>query len=116
MGLLKVVRTKDTNARRKKQPDYDQWLQCTDCYEIVAAYVVEHDATIIRDDIPTEDNPFENTTEILGAVPKRTSKQGIKASAKRRHEKNRPHSKDKEIDEERRRHGDRMNVIYDSNP
>ena len=22
-----------------RQPDYDKWLQCTDCYEVVAAYV-----------------------------------------------------------------------------
>ena len=32
----------------KREPDYDQFLQCTDCFEVVAAYVVEHDATIIE--------------------------------------------------------------------
>ena len=52
----------------KREPDYDQFLQCTDCFEVVAAYVVEHDATIIRDDIPTVETPFENTTEIISVA------------------------------------------------
>jgi hypothetical protein len=91
-------------------------MQCPDCYEIVAAYVVEHDATIIRDDIPTVDNPFENTTEIIGANARRTTKAGQRVLAKRRKERDRQHHKDPEINEEMRRHGDRVNVIYDSNP
>ncbi len=43
-----------------RQPDYDKWLQCTDCYEVVPAYVVEGDASIIRDEIPTIETPFES--------------------------------------------------------
>jgi len=35
----------------KAAPDADQFLECPDCREVVAAYIVEHDATIIRDDI-----------------------------------------------------------------
>jgi hypothetical protein len=100
----------------KATPDYNSWLQCTSCAEIVAAYIVEHDATIIRDDIPTVDNPFENTSEIMGAVAKRSTKAGKRASAKRDKERYRPHHKDADIDREMQRHGDRVNVIYDSNP
>lgn len=91
----------------KREPDYDQFLQCTDCFEVVAAYVVEHDATIIRDDIPTVETPFENTTEII-SVAKRTSRQGIKARKKR----NRPTDPDKEIQRELDQHGsDRVHII-----
>ena len=25
-----------------KQPDYENWLECKDCHEVVASYVVEH--------------------------------------------------------------------------
>jgi hypothetical protein len=98
-----------------RQPDYDQWLQCPDCYEVVAAYVIEHDATIIRDDIPTVDNPFENTTEIIGAVAKRHTTVGKRATAKRNRERNRPHHKDPEIDREIQQHGEEnVRIIYDS--
>ena len=100
----------------QRQPDYESWLQCPSCAEVVAAYVVEHDATIIRDDIPTVETPFENTTEIIGANPRRTTKAGQRALSKRRKERDRPHHKDKEIDMEMARHGDRVNVVYDSNP
>jgi hypothetical protein len=97
---------------QKREPDYENWLQCPDCFEVVAAYVIEHDAMIIRDDIPTVETPFENTTEIMG-LPKRTSKQGIKVRKRR----NRPTHKDKEIQREIDQHGiDNVNVIYDSNP
>lgn len=99
-----------------RQPDYDQWLQCPDCYDIQPAYVVENDATIIRDDIPTVENPFENTTEIMGAVAKRSSAAGKRAMAKRNREKNRPHHKDPEIDALMRIYGDRVTVLEDSDP
>lgn len=115
-GFKVKLTNKILMPNEQRQPDYDQWLQCPSCAEIVAAYVVEHDATIIRDDIQTVETPFENTTEIMGAVAKRTTKAGKRATAKRNKERYRPHSKDKEIDREMQRHGDRVNVIYDSNP
>jgi hypothetical protein len=62
-----------------RQPDYENWLQCPSCAEIVAAYVVEGDSSIIKDDIETISNPFENTTEIIGANPRRTTKAGQRA-------------------------------------
>jgi hypothetical protein len=94
----------------QRPPDFDQFLNCPDCHEVVAAYVVEHDATIIRDTVETVNNPFENQTEIIG-MSKRTSKQGIKARNKR----NRPTHPDKEIQREIDQHGiDAVNILYDS--
>ena len=90
---------------QKREPDYDQWLQCPDCYEVVAAYVVEHDATIIRDDIPTVETPFENTTEIMGAVAKRSSAAGKLRLTKRRKQSYGPTDLDKEIQRELDKHG-----------
>ena len=95
----------------QKQPDYENWLECKDCHEVVASYVVEHDATIITDAVETVNNPFENQTEIIG-ISKRTSKQGIKAKKKR----NRPTHPDKEIQREIDQHGiDAVNILYDTN-
>jgi hypothetical protein len=98
---------------QKREPDYDQWLQCPDCNEVVAAYVVEHDATIIVDDIPTVETPFEDTTEIMGAVPKRSSPAGKRATTKRRRERYGPHNKDPEIQAAIDK-GLAVNILYDS--
>jgi hypothetical protein len=94
---------------QKREPDYDQWLQCPDCFEVVATYVVENDAVIIRDDIPTVETPFENTTEIIG-VPSRTSRQGQKAAAKRKRDRTKLDD-DPEIDSLLKIYGDRVKVL-----
>ena len=99
----------------QRQPDYENWLQCTSCYEVVAAFVVEDDATIIRDDIPTVETPFENTTKIMGANPKRSSPAGKNAARGRKRKKTILHE-DPEINELMRIYGDRVNVVYDTNP
>lgn len=100
-----------------RPPDYENWLSCPDCYEVVAAYVVEGDASIIRDEIETVETPFETQTVIMGAGPKRTSVKGKQATARRYREKNRPHHKDKEIDREIQQYGsDNVHVVFDSDP
>jgi hypothetical protein len=92
-----------------RQPDYESWLQCPDCMEVVvAAYVIEHDATIITDAVETVESPFENQTEIMG-IPKRSSPAGQKAAAKRKRNRNKMHE-DPEIDALMRIYGDRMTV------
>jgi len=93
-----------------RQPDYESWLQCPDCFEVLAAHVIEHDATIIKDDIETVDNPFENTTEIIGAHAKRTSPQGKKAAAKIKRDRTKLDD-DPEIDPLLKKHGDRVKVL-----
>lgn len=96
-----------------RPPDYENWLSCPDCYEVVAAYVVEGDASVIKDEIPTVETPFENNIEIIGAVPKRTSRAGRIATARRRKQRyGRTADPDKEIAEVIRKHGsDNVRVI-----
>jgi hypothetical protein len=94
-----------------KQPNYDQWLECPDCAEVVASYVVENDASIIVDEVETVNNPFENQTEIIGL-----EKRGSKTMGKRTRKRNRPHHKDPEIDALMRIYGDLVNVVTDSDP
>ena len=93
----------------QRQPDYENWLQCPDCFEVVAAYVVENDATIIRDEIPTVENPFENTSKIMGANPRRTTIAGQKALAKRRQNRMKLDD-DPEINDLLRIYGDNVTV------
>lgn len=64
----------------QRQPDYENWLECPDYHEIVASYVIEHDATIIRDAVETVESPFENQTEIMG-IPKRSFTSRSKSSS-----------------------------------
>ena len=87
-------------------------MECKDCGLVTPTYVQENDATIIRDDSPTVETPFENTIEVIG-VPTRTSKVGQKAASKRKRERYGPHHKDKEIDELMRIYGDRVTVLED---
>ena len=92
-----------------RQPDYDEWLECPTCYNVIPKYEIEKEATI-KDEVETVESPFENQSKFLG-VSKRTSKQGIKARKKR----NKPHHKDPEIQREIDQHGnDAVNIIYDS--
>ena len=84
-----------------RQPDFDKWLICPDCYEVVAAYVVEGDASVIKDDIPTVETPFESGFMIEG-MPRRTSRQGVKTRKKR----DRPTDSNPEIQRELDRHGE----------
>ena len=98
-------------------PDDENFLSCPSCYETVAAHTVEGDASIIRDEIPTIETPYENTTEIMGANPRRMTKAGQRALSKRRKERDRQHHKDSDIDREIRRHGEEnVHVLQDSNP
>lgn len=93
----------------QRQPDYDEWLECPTCYNVIPKFELEKEASI-KDSVETVDSPFENQTEIIG-LEKRNSKTMGKQSRKR----NRPHHKDPEIDREIQQHGiDAVNIIYDS--
>lgn len=54
-----------------RQPDYDEWLECPTCYNVIPKYEIEKEATI-KDEVETVESPFENQSEILG-LSKRTS-------------------------------------------
>jgi len=50
-----------------KQPDYENWLQCSRCAEIIPIYQAEKEESI-KDEVTTIQNPFEESKgEVLGA-------------------------------------------------
>lgn len=67
-----------------RQPEYESWWECKDCHEIVAAYVVEHDGTIITNAVETVESPYENQTEIMGIL--REVHQQVKKQQQRENE------------------------------
>ena len=75
----------------------------------MAAYVVEHDGTIITNAVETVESPYENQTEIMG-IPKRSSPAGQKAAAKRKRNRNKMH--DPEIDALMRIYGERVTCAH----
>lgn len=96
--------------------DHDVWKMCYKCGNVYGLHEVAQESDI-RNTVETLDSPFEsNQSEILGANPRRTSREGKRLMDKRRKERDRPHHKDPDIDKEMARHGDRVTVVYDSNP
>jgi len=88
--------------------DYEEWLECPTCYEVIPAYEAEKEAEI-KDSIETIDSPFESKFH-LESIPKRNSPAGRKASAKKRNKKIKL-DEDKEIDSLLRIYGDRVNIL-----
>jgi hypothetical protein len=97
-----------------RDEDYENWLCCSTCYVEIPIYQVEPEPTI-KNTVETIDNPFEQGKLHLETIPKRNSPAGKNASAKKRRNKIKP-TNDEEINEEKRRHGDRVNVVMDTNP
>lgn len=95
--------------------DHSSWLQCYKCGNIYGTHEIAHESDI-RDTVETLDCPFEVNETTIESVPKRTSKAGQRDLSKRRKERDRPHHKDADIDREMQRHGDRVTVVYDSDP
>ena len=97
--------------------DYENWLQCPTCYEVIPIYEAPKEETI-KDRIETIDNPFDNKTIIESVHNRRTSKTGKKIAPRGGGKKRRKKvlHEDPEINEEMRRHGDRVKVVHDSNP
>jgi Fe-S-cluster-containing hydrogenase component 2 len=94
--------------------DYDQFLECGSCGWICPIYQIEQEATI-KDAVETQESPFESKT-IIESLPKRNfHKTGKKVTRGKKRDRNRLH-RDDEINEEMKRHGDRVNVVFDSNP
>jgi hypothetical protein len=94
--------------------DYDNFLECATCGFLCPIYQIEQEATI-KDAVETIDNPFDSKT-IIESLPRRNfHKTGKKLNPRSKGKKRMLHE-DPEINEEMRRHGDRVNVVYDSNP
>jgi hypothetical protein len=101
-------------ANEPRPDDYENFLECGTCGWICPIYQVEKEAEI-KDSIETQESPFEDKTIIENVFPKRNSLAGRKASEKKRRNKIKP-TNDAEINEEIRRQGDRVKILYDSNP
>jgi len=86
-----------------KQPDYDQFLQCARCAEIIPIYQTEPEPTI-QDSVATIENPFDESKGQVLAVSKDSKTQ------KRTRNKLKP-SSDNELNELIRIHGDNLKII-----
>jgi len=97
--------------------DHDQFLQCYECGNVYGKHEIERLKTLKTDmKQHVSDNPFDTKKSIVVGIPKRNSEEGKLISARKRRERQRAHHKDHQIDEEMRRHGDRVKVVYDSDP
>jgi hypothetical protein len=92
-----------------RDEDYENWLECATCGWICPIFAAEKEGTI-KDSIETIDSPFESKT-IVESLHKRKSKTGKKIAARGRKRKKRMLHEDPDINEEMRRHGDRVNVL-----
>ena len=97
------------------QPDHELWQSCYVCGKTFPKREAKYEQAI-EGFAEVTDNPMDDVKGHVESIPKRTSPAGQKALAKRRRERDRPHHKDKEIDEEMRKHGDRVTVLEDTDP
>jgi hypothetical protein len=100
----------------EKPVDYDQFLQCVNgCGNIFPVHEIERQKKLQVNELKGHvvQNPFDVNATLIESIPKRTSKAGRKAAAKR----NRPHHKDKDIDRELQQHGsENVHVLEDTDP
>jgi hypothetical protein len=114
-GYLYKLGAKIIEQGKEPEPDHDLWLQCYHCFGIVPKFSAKSEQTLEGFTEPTE-NPFEDDV-VIESIEKRTSPAGKKKQEKRKKEKYRAHSNDREIDELLRIYGeDNVKVLYDSMP
>jgi hypothetical protein len=90
--------------------DYESWLQCPTCYEVIPIHEIPKEEQI-KDAVETIESPFEQVKFILESVKKRGSAVGKKQSLKKQKNKIKLDS-DPEIDALLRAYGDdRVKVI-----
>lgn len=89
--------------------DYDEFRQCPTCYYEFSTYQLPKEEEI-KDNVETNESPYEAGKFVLETIPKRTNAKGKRISAKRRHDKLKL-DEDKEIDALLRAYGDRVTVI-----
>lgn len=92
--------------------DYENWLECPRCYQVIPIYEGFKEETV-SDKIETVESPFESRF-IVESVPNRNKGKKIAVRGKKRRKK--VLHDDPDINEEIRRHGDRVKVVQDSNP
>lgn len=97
-----------------RQEDYENWLECPRCYEVIPIHGGLKEETV-ADKIEIVESPFDNKFIVETVNKKRTSVTGRKLTRGKKRMKAVLHE-DTDIDLEMRQHGDRVNVPFDSNP
>jgi hypothetical protein len=115
LGYRGIMGPKIIFAGQEKQPDHDDWKQCDTCGWLCPIYESKYEQAL-EPFAETTDNPFDEQKGQVVGVARRSSPAGKRASEKRKRERNRPHHKDKEIDELLRIYGDGVKIVFDSNP
>lgn len=102
----------------KKPVDYDQFLQCVSgCGNLFPVHEIERQKKLEVNELKGHivENPFEANQTLIESIPKRSSPAGKNAARGRKRKKTILHE-DPEINELMRIYGDRVNVVYDTNP
>ena len=107
-GYKNVLGGKILMPGEVRPDDYENFLQCAVCYEIIPLHEAYYDATI-SDVIEKSENPFEQGKFHMESIPKRNSVAGKKAS-KRKSNKIKL-DEDPEIDALLNAYGDNARVI-----
>ena len=108
-GYKNVLGPKILGPQEPRPDDYENFLQCAVCYEIIPLHETYQDATI-SDVIEKSENPFEQGKFYMESIPKRSSVAGKKLSAKKRQKKIKL-DEDPEIDALLKAYGDNVNVL-----
>lgn len=88
---------------------------CYKCGNVFGIHEIAQDSDI-RNTVETSDGPFEANETVIGSIPRRTIRAGQQATERRKKDRDRPRHKDADIDKEMAVHGDRVTVVYDSDP
>ena len=62
--LLIPRTTQNTKKSELKPPDYDQFIQCSECRNVLSVYEA-HFQSEIKDSLETTNNPFEGNESIF---------------------------------------------------
>jgi hypothetical protein len=108
-GYRVLLGPKILGPKEPRPEDYDSFLECPTCYEVIPIHEGLKEETI-KDEVETQESAFDNKF-ILETIPKRSSPRGKRISAKRSKKKIRLDD-DPEIDALLRAYGDdRVRVI-----
>jgi hypothetical protein len=103
-------------AGQQRPPDYENYLQCHQCGNIIPVYEAASTPQI-KNSTETIDNALEQGKFVLDSIPKRGTIKGNKEADKRRRERTRTHHKDPEIDALLRIYGEEnVHIIQDTDP
>jgi hypothetical protein len=97
--------------------DYDSWLECPRCYQVIPIYEGLKEETV-SDTIETTESPFDDKATFETVHKRRTSVTGRKTAPRgiKRRKKGVLHE-DSDINQEMRNVGvDNVRIIQDSNP